>query len=119
MKFAIALENTPKSIELLKKFFDKMDFCKGYSLDVYTVKEFEEEDEEIKELEELVKKELKERGIKGEFVVETGEPVERVSILVESRQPDILVASYEHSVFSNTFFEQIIKKVEVPVLVIK
>lgn len=119
MKFAIAIENTKKSWELFEKFFEKMRFCPRYTLDVFTVEELKEQEKEIKELKRKVEKKLKDEKVKGEFIIEKGDPAARVGKLIEEREIEIFITGYEHSVFSTTFFEEIARETDIPILVLR
>ena len=119
MKFAIGIEATEKSLELLDKFFAKLSFCPNYTLDIFTVQELEDQDSELKVLENKIKTKLSENKVKGNFTVEKGDPVARIAHLIKEKKIEIYVSAYEHSIFSTTFFEQIVKETEIPILVLR
>ena len=119
MKFAIAIENTEKSMELLDMFFEKMKFCPHFTLDVFTVQEAEGQERGIEELKKKVMKKLELKKIKGEFIVGKGDPAFKVSYLIKKRQIDIFVAYYEHTLFRTSFFEKVIKETDVPIIVLR
>lgn len=119
MKFAIALENTKDSISFLDIFFNKFDLYNKYSLDIIVVQEFVEQKEEIESLKKLVLKKLKEKGIKGDFIVEKGEPIARILYQLKELKINMFICHYEHSIFSTSFFEQVMDEIEIPVLTLK
>lgn len=118
MKFAIALEDTPNSFDFLKKFLSEFDFYKSFSLDIIFVEEFREQEKELKDFEKKVDKILSKYDIKYNIIVETGDPVARVLNVIEKKKLKVFVCSYEHSLLGTTFFEQIMKEIEIPVIVI-
>jgi hypothetical protein len=118
MKFAIALEDTPNSFDFLKKFLSEFDFYKSFSLDIIFVEEFREQEKELKDFEKKVDKILSKYDIKYNIIVETGDPVARVLNVIKKKKLKVFVCSYEHSLLGTTFFEQIMKEIEIPVIVI-
>ena len=61
---------------------------------------------------------LRSNNIDGSFFIEKGEPVSQVIKLIKKQKTDILICSYEHSIFGNTFFEQIRKQTKLPIVVL-
>jgi len=116
MRFAINLEDTKESLDFFDELFNKISFCPNYTLDIFIIQEMKEQEKEIKKLKEKIQKQLKKQNIKGEIIIDTGEPIARIIKLIDKKNIEVFICQYEHSILGTTFFENLKKEIDIPIL---
>ncbi len=117
-KYGIVLDSTKESLELFEFFLKKINFSSNEKIEVLCVQEFESQEKEIIWFKNQILLILKNNNLRGDFILEKGDFVARIKNLVIARNINILFCKYEHSILGNTFFEKIIKEINIPIMLL-
>jgi hypothetical protein len=118
MIFAINVDISKFSDIFLEKTLSKFSFCDNLTFYCFFICESEEQKGEEKEIKKRLSKIFSKYNIKYKLFIETGDILSRTLFLINKVKPNFFIAHYEHSILGNTFFENLIKETNIPLIVL-